>query len=829
MLAALLAGAAGWPGLEVAHAQTCNAVTGSPPSQAILGPSGEQFYPQNTNCPDQVVAPQCAGGAILRYVDPADPNQLTRYACAASPADGQSLPLIVHFHGSKEATVDVEFSGYAGAPAATNLLASSSTASLAPGKTGYALLMPQGRCTTAPDGSDGPGMHHDAWFKDPVNNLDVRAAQAFLQQLSTRTTLDAEGNTVPLPATLATVDFTRVYLSGISNGAFFAHLMGLYFPQQFAAGATAAGADPFARQPCPVPHPPAPRQIPVMVVHATCDPVVLCTCRGCDTGEATVEQWFQALTQLGWPKASRNDVITDESHTQVVGVCEFTSTIQQRLCPRTAHGDYPNAQLPSMYAFLQKFALSSALGETEAAGPSSPSRTGPQRRLLDGAVLSGNRVVGAGHGPPPGGSDPRFMVVAVGNTGHRLWTVTFTGAGGGGQGTAFSVVADAQDHVYAGGAFFPAQGPQGVVLRLDDRGRLQWQVAPVASGKSEVMALALDATGVYATGYAQVPGAPGEFAHQGIFLAKLDPATGNVLWLRVVESHPDPLGITGGLSVTVGPLGRVAVTGATYRSAATVADWFVGVWDGAGTQIWQDVRDGGAGEVDVARKGRFDGAGNLYAAGRLELEGQGADLALLKYDAGGTPLWQYSRTGTVSAQPASSFDEAKDLFVAADQIWLVGALTRSRSISNVREGILISFSPGGDKLWEQDFAQSSSSGEDITSVIADAAGNAYVAGTGSSSGIGKDLVVEKIDKLGGRRWSRVLEFGQAGAGERDIATRILAGAGDHFFIVGAVSLGDTALLEAVVGVDGDGNVRGSSPPTIHKVRDAGGSLPPAPR
>lgn len=345
-------------GQEV-RSQQCDPESGLPPGEVILGPRGEQFSPENTTCPDPIAAPECPGGLILRYVDPADPDRLVRYACVGFPPGGSNLPLLIHFHGSHEFSADENFSGFEGNPPKTNLLAQVNFASLAPGKAGYVLLMPQGRCITAPPPphGDGSGMHFDEWYKDPQNNLDVRATQAFIQQLLDRVTLDEQGNPLPLPQTFPTIDPSRIYLNGISNGAFFAHLLGLMFPNQFAAIATAAGADPFARGPCPVPYPPTSRKIPVMVVHAACDPVVLCDCRGCDSAEATVAQWFKALSRRGWSDRLLNNRITNTDHTRAVPRCRFKDIDRQRLCPRSAHDDYPNPQTLVMFSFLKRFSL----------------------------------------------------------------------------------------------------------------------------------------------------------------------------------------------------------------------------------------------------------------------------------------------------------------------------------------------------------------------------------------------------------------------------------------------------------------------------------------
>ena len=138
-------------------------------------------------------------------------------------------------------------------------------------------------------------------FTVPNQQLSV-SVQQFIQQLVTRKTLDANGAPQDLPATIATVDVTREYLMGWSDGVYLAHFLALSFPSQFAAVATFAGADPFSRGPCPTPYPKVSRKPPVMVVHSSCDPIELCS---------NVEGWFQALSKQGWPASSLSDVITD--------------------------------------------------------------------------------------------------------------------------------------------------------------------------------------------------------------------------------------------------------------------------------------------------------------------------------------------------------------------------------------------------------------------------------------------------------------------------------------------------------------------------------------
>src|SRR5690606_6730235 len=132
-----------------------------------------------------------------------------------------------------------------------------------------------------------------------------------------------------------------------------------------------------------------------------------------------------------------------------------------------------------------------------------------------------------------------------------------------------------------------------------------------------------------------------------ILLVKLDPQTGAVLWQQVIEQRLDLLKVTTGLSLHVSPLSRIAVTGAIGSTDGARAEWFVGVWDTQGTQIWQDIRRGsgggssfGLGDYNVAQEGQFDNDGNLYVAGRLYENDQGANAHAIKYAPQGAVLWE---------------------------------------------------------------------------------------------------------------------------------------------------------------------------------------------
>src|SRR5690606_12981670 len=144
-----------------------------------------------------------------------------------------------------------------------------------------------------------------------------------------------------------------------------------------------------------------------------------------------------------------------------------------------------------------------------------------------------------------------------------------------GAGVATAVVADPQGNLYVGGSHFWASMRRGVVLRLNELGVPVWQCQPAEGENREINALGYGGGRLYVTGLVGAPGGDGAEPQQGIFLSKLDPQTGVVQWIRVVEKRPDPLQLTTGLSLDISPEGRVVITGTLYQPGETLGDWFV--------------------------------------------------------------------------------------------------------------------------------------------------------------------------------------------------------------------------------------------------------------
>ncbi|MBS2031067.1 MAG: hypothetical protein JST54_24410 [Deltaproteobacteria bacterium] len=241
----------------------------------------------------------------------------TRYACVHIPdAGGEQLPLVVFLHGSHGGADDLY--DY------TSLRSKSDSYPLSGdgGPVGFAIASLQGR-NLHWEGQNPAGTHFDHLYRDlgsPSGNPDIRSVDRLIE------TLAATGK----------VDPARIYVTGWSNGAFFAQeyaaarfttaTPGLDGPpSRIAAAAPYAGADPFAAPDdaalasCAAnPYPQT--DVPIFAIHRDCDALVPCDAAQLAAPDGgtiappgyAVETWLATLgTTMG--DAAVQDEIVDGS------------------------------------------------------------------------------------------------------------------------------------------------------------------------------------------------------------------------------------------------------------------------------------------------------------------------------------------------------------------------------------------------------------------------------------------------------------------------------------------------------------------------------------
>jgi pimeloyl-ACP methyl ester carboxylesterase len=304
-------------------------------------------------------APTCRAGGFddggpRLWTDPVTGEQ--RGACVFIPSmagPASQRPLLVFLHGSM-GSADTAYSNTSLRAKAVDFDLSGDSK-----RPGFVLAAVQGRNLHWPTPTF-EGSHHDFYFRDlgsPSCNPDVRSLDQLIDDLV------ATGN----------VDPRRIYVSGWSNGAYFAQLYAIARHDnatpggnRVAATAMYAGTDPFdnltsTQSPsCKLAPYPA-LKAPTLIVHRSCDALV-----PCDAAETAkfqlppgdVEDWATTLTSA-LPAADFQDVLLDAAGKptntcMAVGLCTPTLGVDNHLhWPNGASDGSGIDHEPEMLNFLR--------------------------------------------------------------------------------------------------------------------------------------------------------------------------------------------------------------------------------------------------------------------------------------------------------------------------------------------------------------------------------------------------------------------------------------------------------------------------------------------
>jgi hypothetical protein len=358
------------------------------------------------------------------------------------------------------------------------------------------------------------------------------------------------------------------------------------------------------------------------------------------------------------------------------------------------------------------------------------------------------------------------------------WTRQFGSAG---HDRATAVAVDASG-VYVAGATegaLPGQTSAGSIdafLRKYDRaGTELWTRQFGSSAIDEILALAVDASGVYVAGGALGSLAGGQGApEQHAFVRKYD-AAGTEVWTREFSSgrREQVLG------VGVGPSGIYAA-GDTTVTAPPFDDGFVVRLALDGALSWG--RRIGTPQLDRA-SAIYVHATGVYVAGATEgtLPGQtsagDSDGFVRKYDFDGTEIWT-RQFGTPEG------DEVVALGVDASGVYLAGTTSGalgSDKAADVIDGFAARYTFDGERVWLRQLGTAEY--DDILGIAPGAEG-VYIGGNtrgalpGQRHAGSQDGFVQRRDQAGAVGWT--LQFGTSGHDE----LLDLDSAGTDVYVVG---------------------------------------------
>jgi hypothetical protein len=376
----------------------------------------------------------------------------------------------------------------------------------------------------------------------------------------------------------------------------------------------------------------------------------------------------------------------------------------------------------------------------------------PRERAHAVALDAAGDVYVAGAVWPNG--NPDFAVVKLdGATGGEVWRTVLAGTAIGDEDEAITVAVDAAGNVYAGGYMTnTALAEDLTVVKLDAGGVEQWRrmVDGGAGGWDVTRRVRTSAGGaLFAAGWLTSATTGSDFT-----VLRLDPATGGDLWSRRLDGDAN-FGLFEDFAYDLALVGDDVVAAGELASAATAADLTVVRLAGAtGATVWQTSLDGGLAQRDVAFALAVDGADDVVAAGSFTDGG----LALVKLaGATGAEAWRAMLAGELgfNAARAIAVDDSGHP-VAAGQIGNTGG--------NHDFALLAVAGGDGAERWRVVLNGVAAGGADSgEAVVADAAGDVFVAGELETVDRSLDVAVLKLaSTTGAEQWRVTLDSGTNG-------------------------------------------------------------------
>jgi hypothetical protein len=316
--------------------------------------------------------------------------------------------------------------------------------------------------------------------------------------------------------------------------------------------------------------------------------------------------------------------------------------------------------------------------------------------------------------------------------------------------------------VYVGGGTegtLPGQrsagGVDAFVGRYNTSGVEVWMRQFGTAGVDEILAIAVDDTGLYVAGDTQgtLSAQSGAPAGPHAFVRKYD-LNGAEAWTREFGTgHTDEV-----LALTSGAAG-VYAAGDTTVTAPPYDDAFVATFDAKGKSGWS--HGFGTAAVDRATAIAVNASG-VYVAGATQgtlrgLTGAGdADGFLRKYDVNGAEIWTRQFGTSESDEILSMAIDASGLYLAGATTGTMGGQTSAGSL----DAFVRKYDFNGEVVWTRQFGTAK---YDDALGIATSAQDVYVAGNTAGALPGHvnagdyDVFVRKYDAKGGAVWTQ--QFG----------------------------------------------------------------------
>ena len=409
-----------------------------------------------------------------------------------------------------------------------------------------------------------------------------------------------------------------------------------------------------------------------------------------------------------------------------------------------------------------------------------------------GMVIDKNdNVIVVGHSLGNASMYYDYAVVKYNSAGAQLWARRYNG-GPSAYDEPFAVAVDGEGNIIVTGKGIGTRGvglPDIVTVKYDQNGNLQWARRYYASagGAHEVgNAVAVDAAGnIFVAGIAS-----SKTNYQDAVLIKYSPS-GHQDWVRIYDAtfHDND----GYHAVAVDGAGNVIVTGFSYQSGLSFADFLTVKYNTTGTLLWLRTYDDEEGLDDWAEAIAIDKQNNIVVTGS---RGESCDsdvgycfsYATIKYSPGGVKQW----VAAYNPQPTSD-DLAHAVKVdATGNVYVTGESSWASAFYDIAT---VKYSPAGKQLWAKRHDGFGHGNDKAYGLAIDSKGSVIVAGhTYVSLTADSDFTVVKYSPAGAKLWVRT--YNGQGSGI-DMAFFVAVDSADNVYASGFSTGGSTTAEDFV--------------------------------
>lgn len=326
---------------------------------------------------------------------------------------------------------------------------------------------------------------------------------------------------------------------------------------------------------------------------------------------------------------------------------------------------------------------------------------------------------------------------------------------------------DVSGNVYVAGATMNNGFPDMLVAKYNAAGNLQWiqQFAGTApNGVDAIAGMYVTGTDVYVTGAVSNNSVTPE---TDCITMKLSGSTGSVLWST---SYTGAAGAhDAGKDITLDVSGNVYVSGASYNGSGNT-DYLVLKYNSSGTQQWASTWDY-TGADDGGYKIALSGT-NVNVTGAVTTTTPGTyKMSTIKLAQASGSI---TATNTSTAVTTSSVEAVTDMALdGSGNVIIVGSQYTGgqhdfyvqKLNASTLSSVFIYTWDGGASL--DDYAKA---------VTTDASGNVFVAGFSSTSSLGRELTLIKLNNSGTHQWTQTSGF----SGDDEAADLVTDANGDVY-------------------------------------------------